>query len=208
MKTQNISRKNLQIIFKTSGICEKWQKEITNLALFQEGKEIEVEEELIQKAYSEANSEQKGLLNKYFKIENEELFSITTYKEVCKRLKIKELTIKDFVQFEEDALKMFCFHRIKNLERLFNGTWKANWKDKSQYKYYPYFEVNSSGGLGFYGSYYHSYYFNSNPNYTQNTFKNMYRPCLLAKNKMLISHCNSVNLQNKHLNNEDLYRRH
>ncbi len=151
MKTQKINRSNLKILYDNS--YQDWQKIITNLVLFQEGKEIEVEEELIEKAYNAANSNQRVLLNKYFKLENEDLFSITTYSEVCKRLKIKELTIKDFKKFGEDALKMLGFHKIKNLERLFNGNWVKDWKNQSQYKYYPYFTINSSGGLVFFGSY-------------------------------------------------------
>lgn len=150
--------KNIQII-KKSGlkdiygkVCPDWQKIIAELVLFQEGDEIEVENSLIERAYEQANEEQKKLINKYFKLENQDKLSVTTYKEVCKRLKIKELSIKDFAQFGEDALKQLAFHQIKNLERFFNGDWIADWKNQSQYKYYPYFTLNSSGGLVFLGS--------------------------------------------------------
>jgi len=152
MKTHKIKKSDLRDIY--SKVCQSWQKTILELILFQDTKEIEVENELVLKAYNEADSEQKKLIEKYFKIESNDLFSVTTYKEVCKRLGIKELTIKDFKEFGESSLKQFAFHRIKNLEKFFNGDWKMDWKDQSQYKYYPYFNITSFGGLVFYVSRY------------------------------------------------------
>lgn len=151
--TQIIKKADLKVLYKE--VCPDWQKVIAELILFQDGNSIEVENEVIERAYSQANNDQKKLLNKYFKLESEDLFSVTTYKEVCNRLKIKELTIKDFTSFGEDALQMFTFHRIKNLERFFNGSWKANWANKSQSKWYPYFTVNNSSGALFFGGCYY-----------------------------------------------------
>lgn len=147
MKTQKIKRKDLKVIY--GKVCQNWQKTIAEITMFEEGAEIEVDNDLILKAHSEADVEQKKLIKKYFKIVSDDKFSVTTYKEVCKRLGIKELTIKDFKQFEGDALKMLSFHQIKNLERFFNGNWVADWKNQNQYKYYPYFTLSSSGGLVF-----------------------------------------------------------
>ena len=87
----------------------------------------------------------------------EDLFSIKTYSEVCKNLGIKELTEKDFKQFD-NSRQMLAFHKIKNIEKLFNGDWKPDFSDSSQYKYYPYSE-KISGGWRFVVSNYYYYGF-------------------------------------------------
>jgi len=156
--TQKITRKDLQAIYKSSDICEKWKKEIADLVIFSEEKEIEVDNELINKAYSEANSTQKKLVEKYFKIVDNDIFSVTTIKEVCKRLEEKELTIKDFSNFGDLALKMLTFHQIKLLEKFFNQGWTADFNNSNQYKWYPYFE-KVSGGYRFCSSSYHVSFF-------------------------------------------------
>jgi hypothetical protein len=45
------------------------------------------------------------------------------------------------------------FRKIKQIEKLFNDNWKVNLTDPNQAKYYPYFEIKSSG-LVFGGSSY------------------------------------------------------
>lgn len=82
----------------------------------------------------------KRIFKDYIK---EDLFSIKTYSEVCKKLGIKELTEKDFKQFD-NPVQMLAFHKIKNIEKLFNGNWEPDFSCSSQYKYYPYFEKVSS----------------------------------------------------------------
>ena len=68
-------------------------------------------------------------LIKESKVKN--LFDITTYKQVCEELKEKEETCP--------------YEKIKQIEKLFNGAWKKNWLDKTQQKWYPYFEYETSG---------------------------------------------------------------
>lgn len=71
---------------------------------------------------------------------------VKTYGDVCKFLPIKELTIEDFDFLpEEQRLKSLNFHKLQNIAKLFNGTWKINWKDSKQEKWYPWFDTNSSG---------------------------------------------------------------
>lgn len=73
-----------------------------------------------------------------------DLFSIINYSEVCKELKEKE--------------EICPYKKIKQIEKLFNGTWVKDLANRSQLKYYPYFEYNNSGGLVFDDSVSHSYY--------------------------------------------------
>jgi hypothetical protein len=77
---------------------------------------------------------------------------IKTYLYVCKELNVKELTISDFNFLPEDQqLKALCFHKLKNIEKLFNGKWKIDWEDSTQNKYYPWFREEKAG-LVFYCS--------------------------------------------------------
>lgn len=82
--------------------------------------------------------------------------SITTYKQVCEALAIEELTLSDFGFLEsEDRKKSLAFHKLQQIAKLFNRDWRPDWKNTSQYKYYPYFNL-ASGGLGFSASSYGS----------------------------------------------------
>lgn len=60
-----------------------------------------------------------------------DLFSITTYSDVCKELKEKEETCP--------------YKMIKQVEKLFNGKWKKDWNDRNQSKWYPWYEQTDSG---------------------------------------------------------------
>jgi len=88
----------------------------------------------------------------------EDIFTAITYPEVCKRLGEKEITLKDFKQFDEDLSKKLLNTAIINqLVKYFNQGWKPNWKDTDEYKWYPYYTLNNKGGLVFYHSFvYHS----------------------------------------------------
>lgn len=119
---------------------EKFKKQLLS-------EELEFEESFLDEMERACNNNQLKIFKSIFKeYQKDDSFSIKTYKEVCKELKIKELTLKDFKQFGKDASKMLSFHKIKNLERLFNGNWKADWNNSSQYKYYPYFTKSSGSG--------------------------------------------------------------
>ena len=77
-----------------------------------------------------------------------DLFKITSYKEVCKALDEQEYTENNF-ENTYDCEKLLAFAKLKQIERLYNGNWVKDWSNKNQYKYYPYFTLNSSGGLVF-----------------------------------------------------------
>ena len=143
MKIQTIKRKCLQEIFPK--LCESWQKEITQLVLFQTGEDIEVSNELINRAFKLADKDQLKFLNTYFKIEdNSDIFKkINTYTDFCKHFRVEELSIADFKQFGDQAHKLLAFHKIKNLETYLNSDWKLDFNNFNQRKWYPYFEKAS-----------------------------------------------------------------
>ncbi len=71
---------------------------------------------------------------------------VKDYTTFCKAVKIKELSVKDFKFLPEDEqVKAFNYHKIKNIEKYFNGTWVKDWNNSSQPKYYPYFNYTSQG---------------------------------------------------------------
>lgn len=81
---------------------------------------------------------------------------INNYSDVCKELNIEELDEDNFSFLpKEQRKKQLAFHKIQNIIKLFNEDWKINWKDQNQYKYYPYFQIDGSGGLVFDCSHYH-----------------------------------------------------
>jgi len=153
MATIKIKKSEFQKLYKVA--CDGWKTKFNEKfkhQLFDD--ELEFEESFIEemeKACDSSRPEQLKTLKSIFKAYiKENIFSqIRNYSDVCKALKIKELTISDFKAFGEEAKKMLAFHKIKNIEKLFNETWKPNFIDGSQYKYYPYFTANKNGGLGF-----------------------------------------------------------
>lgn len=140
MKTQTIKRKDLSEIY--SSVCENWQKKIAELALLQSGDSIEVEESLIKKAYSEANDDQKKLLNKFFKIASDKITDrIKTFDDVLKAAgKTMEEVIpwknpKDKFQKSQNALA-----KLQLIHETLNDGVVLNWNDRNQPKYYAWFE--------------------------------------------------------------------
>ena len=95
---------------------------------------------------NEINSKIKNLekeIDDLKKLVNEEiidLFSITTYSQVCKKLNIVEKTESDF-----DNKKEFAFYQLQNISKLYNGSNEDNY-------YYPYFS-NNNNTLVFFGSF-------------------------------------------------------
>lgn len=79
-------------------------------------------------------------------ITREELFSITTYSQVCEKFEIREHTLEEFEGYRGHAKKFFAFFKLKVIEKLFNGDWTADWNDTRQRKWYPYFYRDNSGG--------------------------------------------------------------
>lgn len=146
--TQKISRVNLKVIY--DNVCQDWKNIITDMLLWNVESFIEIEEETILKGYNQANSEQKILLEKYFKINTPKDLTKTlkTWKDVLKYAKEKgynfKLPYSEKTQVKEEiSLNALC--KIHLLAKVFNEDWTANFKDSTQYKYYPWFKRKSSG---------------------------------------------------------------
>lgn len=73
---------------------------------------------------------------------------VNSYEGACKILKIKP---KKFEGLDKSTV---AFEKLKTIALVVNEGWKPDWKDSSQYKYYPYFVANSAGS-GFSFNYYY-----------------------------------------------------
>lgn len=144
-KVQTITRLGLQELYKIA--CNNWKQEIANLVLFQSGDKIEVEEDLIKKAFNEADQEKKILLQKYFTIKSDKITDrIETMDDVYRALGVSEDEIvpwkkpKNKKQRSQNAIA-----RIQCISEVLNEGLVPDFKNTNQKKYYNYFERTSSG---------------------------------------------------------------
>ncbi len=87
----------------------------------------------------------------------EDLFDIIkNYSDVCIQLGEPEINEDWFAEEfdKETKSKLVAIAKIKQIERLFNGTWIKDWSNTNQYKYYPYYRIESSGLVFFRSIYY------------------------------------------------------
>jgi hypothetical protein len=76
---------------------------------------------------------------------------IKTFEDACKVLNLDANTvIPDFSLFPaEDQEAMKAHAKLIIIAKAINGDWTPDWTDSSQWKYYPWFEMGSSSGVGF-----------------------------------------------------------
>jgi hypothetical protein len=76
---------------------------------------------------------------------------IKTFEDACKVLALNpKNVVPDFSLFyESDRQAMIDHAKLVIIAKAINGEWVPDWKDWNQYKYYPWFEMGSSSGVGF-----------------------------------------------------------
>jgi len=155
--TQTVKRKDLLEIY--NNVCQSWKEEITKLVLFQTTDDIEVGDEIIKRAYSEADSTQKKMLNKYFKIKEEiNLKNIKSFDDILKLVNLKEENILIFKNpSNKNEVKINAYNKLLLIVTVLNEGWEPDFSNHNQNKYYPYFKA-SSGELVFSGYHYCSSY--------------------------------------------------
>ncbi len=89
---------------------------------------------------------------------------IKTFEDACQVLNLDASNvIPDFSFYpEEDKEAMIAHAKLVLIAKALNEGWVPDWKDYDQYKYYPWFDMDSSSGDGFsydnYGGWYtHSF---------------------------------------------------
>ncbi len=141
-----IKKSDFKELYDTA--CTTWIKKLDDyLKPYQFSEFIEFSESFVKEMKGACDTKQRVIFDKIFKeFKSDSLFDrIKTYSDVCKELGEKEITCP--------------YQKIKQIEKLFNGDWKKDWTNRSQYKYYPYFEYSTSSGFGFYSSLSPSYSF-------------------------------------------------
>lgn len=102
----------------------------------------------------EANKLQKQLDILKAEINKPEEASIGSYSDICKALSIKELSLRDFKQYGEQANKLLAHHQLFNITKYYNRNGKIDFSNQNQRKYYNYWEFKN-GRWVFCCVYYH-----------------------------------------------------
>lgn len=149
--TQKIKKSDLKIIY--SQICQGWQTTLNQYLLWSEGKYVELPNDLIEKGYNEANTQQKELIKKYFKINIFDLNSIKSFDDI---LKISGKTLEDILIYKSPKtskeVRLNAFSKIELIKEVVNQGWVEDWNNSNEYKYYPLFNFDS-GGFRFFDSF-------------------------------------------------------
>lgn len=76
---------------------------------------------------------------------------IKTFEDACLVLKLDpEKIIPDFSLFPvEEQSAMQAHSKLIIIAKAINGDWVPDWTNWDQYKYFPWFEMGSSSGVGF-----------------------------------------------------------
>jgi len=86
---------------------------------------------------------------------------IRDYKDICEELGEKELTLKHFRSIPVYLkVRLLARTQLEQIAKLVNREYKVDWKNKDQYKWYPYFEFAVGRGLVFRISHGDGHYFN------------------------------------------------
>jgi len=158
-----------------------------NLLKFKTMKKLQIDEENALKLYKTASSEFKTMLEDSFgkaffnsKIEDR----VKTWEDVCN---IKDIDPEDCLPYKNPKTKLkkhlnACF-KINMISEVLNEGVTFDFNDRSQYKYYPYFEKTSSGWVvcSYLYHIYHShmgsgFYYTTSEKalYAANQFKDIY----------------------------------
>ena len=81
--------------------------------------------------------------------------TIKTFSDACKKLKLNPKKLPDVSLIPEEFKKaIIAAYKLMIIYKAINNGWQPDWANRNQYKYYPWFEVWSSG-FGFSHTYYH-----------------------------------------------------
>jgi hypothetical protein len=79
--------------------------------------------------------------------------TIKSFEDACKKLGIEPITPGTALLLEELKKPMIAAYKLMVIYMAINNGWKPDWNDSSQWKYFPWFEISSSG-FGFSGALY------------------------------------------------------
>lgn len=108
-------------------------------------KTLEIKQDAAVEAYKNASQEGKKLLK--------DLFGDYQFQPITERIKtfqdvLKELDV-DEEEFEDYSCNLtvdeYAYKKLKLIVQALNEGWKPDFKNKDEYKYYPWFEVDDAG---------------------------------------------------------------
>lgn len=70
---------------------------------------------------------------------------IKTYEDVCRELNEYPINLGPYIYYR----KLVAFAKLQQIAKLFNEGWEADFSNREQEKYYPWFEMDKSGGVRF-----------------------------------------------------------
>lgn len=87
---------------------------------------------------------------------------VKNYEDACQALGLNPLALPDVCALpEKDREYVISNYKLVIITRALNEGWEPNWNDDSEYKYFPWFEVDADderpAGFGFSGTFYDSW---------------------------------------------------
>jgi hypothetical protein len=72
--------------------------------------------------------------------------TIKTFEDACKKVNVDPAKFPDLTGLPEEFTKpIIAYYKLLIIYQAINNGWKPNWGNWDEYKYYPWFEVLSSG---------------------------------------------------------------
>ena len=118
---------------------------------------LEIKKENALKAWNNGCSDVKAvlenLLGKETFVPANIMDRVKTFDDACRILHIAPndaLPPRVGKVMEPDMISIAAYTKLIIIARALNDGWKPNWKDSSEYKYYPWFDLSSGSGLSYY----------------------------------------------------------
>lgn len=117
-------------------------------------KTLQIDEKKAKGLYENASPEFQAMLEdtfgkKFFKSIQDR---IKSYEDACRELGIDPEDLPEVDNCEpEDQASIIAFYKLTIIARALNEGWKPNWKDSSEYKWFPWFKANR--GAAYNGAY-------------------------------------------------------
>lgn len=149
MKKISINKKDFQPLYNIA--CSGWKTKFdTFLKDYIFSDTIDFDESFILEMKKACTSDQLPVFNKIFKnyLPKSKFDEITDYDSFCKVSGYHKWELEDFKE-HTNPKKALALEQLAQIEEYFGKDWKKNWKNKSQYKYFPVFDITDKGSLVF-----------------------------------------------------------
>ena len=113
---------------------------------------LQIDEKRAKDLYENASPEFQAMLEDTFgkKFFKSIQYRIKSYEDACRELGIDPEDLPEVDNCEpEDQASIIAFYKLAIIARALNEGWKPNWKDSSEYKWFPWFTVErDAAGVG------------------------------------------------------------